>query len=297
MQLKLSDKGLARTLEEPLVVECGIDAEKFAVGVAFTLPAGVKINLPGLPDRISESPPQGPFETLLGRLRGHFDRVVLRHQPSIRRIEIVTLLGIPNKMDAAAMLDRQAVCVVELEAMLNKETPKIAAYVELADTDYPSLLREDSLGFKLPASPTGEVLAKGFKDIDAARRARAQQTPAEPAVRVSSSALEPTDEITIAGSNEQIDEYIQRIKALEAQIEEITKVVGKLKTQMSSKTKKARGRWAKLWPFRKGRRGGIGRSVYSRGGTDAGHRRFNISSRRTSACTSQRGTHKTPCKY
>jgi hypothetical protein len=147
------------TFPEPLVVECGIDAEKVAIGASFTLAEGVQLETEGLAERVTGGSPDGSFETLIANLLSHANRVVVRTQPGIRRLEVVGVIGIAGKMEAEALAEPAALEVVVFNAAPS-ETPKAASYVELGDLDYPRLLREDSPGQHLAPPPTGEILVK-----------------------------------------------------------------------------------------------------------------------------------------
>jgi hypothetical protein len=145
-------------LAEPMVIECGIDSEKIAVGVSFTRPEGA---------------PQLEFEKLLGALHSQSDRVVVRTQDDIRRVEIVALLGLPGKIKAEK--ERPPIEIVPLSKAASP--PKASSYTELGDLDYPALLREDGPGKSLEGSPLGEIMAKGIREpteLLEALRARAQ---------------------------------------------------------------------------------------------------------------------------
>ena len=168
------EEGTSRhRLNEPLVVECGLDEDRVAIGVSFTADEDKIPQVAGLVQRISEGKPEGEFEKLLAGIHAHADRTVLRNQAGIRRVEIVALLGISNKIDPAALTDKTEVHIIEIGAEQKADPPKVKAYIELGDLDYPELLKE-TLGVQEEAPPaTGEVLMHGCKEVDDAVKIRA----------------------------------------------------------------------------------------------------------------------------
>lgn len=146
------------TLAEPLVVECGIDSEKIAIGVSFNLPDNVKVNLNGLADRLKGGRPEGGFEQLLVQMQGAADKLVFRAQPAIRRYEVITLLAL-SAIDLKADTDPDRAHIVVMSTNID-DVPKAAFYTELGDLDYPKLLRDDARGARAPKTASGEMFAR-----------------------------------------------------------------------------------------------------------------------------------------
>ena len=69
---------------------------------------------------------------------------MLRVQPSIRRLEVIGVIGIPGKMDASELAGPAQFELVAIQQN-PAETPKALTYVELGDLDHPNLLRDEKL--------------------------------------------------------------------------------------------------------------------------------------------------------
>jgi hypothetical protein len=190
----------AARLAEPLVIECGLDDDKVALGVSFTADDGRFPQLEGLIERITAKTPENEFERLLAEIHAHADRVYLRAQESIRRLEIVALLGITGKIEAEAATEREPLVVITLTAEQKAEPPKVNAYVELGDLDYPELLKEQVATQGVTAPPTGEVLMHGFKEADDAVKIRAENLLEAMTGRRVSGARDGNDLVRIKGS-------------------------------------------------------------------------------------------------
>lgn len=153
------------TLAEPMVIECGIDSEKLAIGLSFTLAEKTVFDANGLAERLNQGQPKSELEKLLVSLLASADRLLVRTQPSIRRIEIVSLLALPGKMDVDAVVEGRSAEVVVIKNS-GSDAPKAVEYVELGDLNYTELLKDDSPGASVPASSTGDILLKASKERD-----------------------------------------------------------------------------------------------------------------------------------
>ncbi len=146
-------------LREPMVLEVGIDEEKLAIGVSFEITEGKLVNPKGLLDRLKKGQVESEFEKILVHMNEYGDRMVIRYQPSTRRFEIVTLIGIPDKISEKIMAPSDRIEYIEFSG-LAKNTPKPETYTELGDLDYPELLKEDASFGRHNASPTGKIMAE-----------------------------------------------------------------------------------------------------------------------------------------
>lgn len=199
-------------LTEPLVVECGVDEDRIAVGVSFTADEERFPRLDGLVQRITDGNPEGEFEKLLSEIHSHSDRTVVRGQPGIRRVEIIALLGIPGKIDPSAVESKAPLLVVEIPADQKSEPPKVNAYVELGDLDYPKLLKE-TINVQDEAPPaTGEVLMHGCKELDDAVKVRAAHLlEAIAATRVKGAAEDASDVNRVKGGKGKDDDSMFKV--------------------------------------------------------------------------------------
>ncbi len=145
-------------LKEPMVLEVGIDAEKLAIGVSFAVQSDGYVQPKGLLDRLKKGQPSNEFEKILLQTAEFSDRVVLRFQPSISRIEIISLVGLPNITDRSQVSLPDRFHYIEFQTAPD-HTPKPKSYVELGDLDYLKLLKEDDSFGKHQPSATGKLLA------------------------------------------------------------------------------------------------------------------------------------------
>lgn len=203
-------------LAEPLVLECGLDDDKIALGVSVTADEGRFPRLEGLVERISGKTPENEFERLLMELHCHSDRLYLRAQESTRRLEIVALLGIPGKIDAESVAERVPMVLVTIVADQRAEPPQVKSYVELGDLDYPELLKEAIATQDAAAPPTGEVLMHGFKEIDEAVKVRAEKLLEEMTGRKVAGSREGDDVIRVKGTAAAVDDSVVKIAAGES---------------------------------------------------------------------------------
>lgn len=177
----LSEEGSGR-LENPIVAECGVDDEKIAIGFAFNSDAGIEAQ--NLSERIVQRRPNGAFERLLCRIFDFSDRLVIRIVPGAK-VEVISLLGIPNKISVEELKNRQPPWVVvsdEERVSSGAEGLVAREYIELGDVDYSSLLRPDGPGLQVAAPSSGEVLFDGCTELEKAMRVRggASAKPDEP---------------------------------------------------------------------------------------------------------------------
>lgn len=154
-------------LSDPLIVECGVDSEKVAIGIAFYLSESAQINLDGLDLRVSgKQPPSGPFEALLAILHQSSDRLVLRYHPETRRAEIIALHALPGKVPEDQLRGYYPLRVVIFDQKV-LGAPKPKSYVELGDVPYGDLLKAETGEKSLPPSATGAVAVAGGPEAQA----------------------------------------------------------------------------------------------------------------------------------
>lgn len=201
-------------LTHPLTVECGIDDEKIAVGVAFQAPDGSGPKIDGLAERIRAKSGGDEFDALLRYLFDHAHRLIVRHQSDTRRFEIVSLIGLPGKMESEVHPDNKEIQVILISS--NAEAPKPQAYLELGDIDYGKLLEEDAPGKAKPQTSSGEILVKAteIKKDDSSTKLEGKSD-------------EDLSQTKIKGQKNE-DEHVTRIKGdqAETQDQSVIKVKG-----------------------------------------------------------------------
>lgn len=158
------------SLEEPLVVECGCDGDKVAVGISFTFPAEMSDSLGGLVERVKSGELQSAFDGILAELYRNSDSVLIRLQKGIRRLEIISFLAQPGKIAEDAIVSDLA--LIEVDHKDNREPPA-AIYCELADLDYTRLLADEGKGRMPDAPASGLILQQSFGELEEALRQRA----------------------------------------------------------------------------------------------------------------------------
>jgi hypothetical protein len=146
-------------LNGSLVLECGMDEEKVAIGISFTSKDQALFKTDGLAERLAQSKPGNEFENVLWMIYLSSDHAVLRINAALGRIEVISLLAIPEKMEKP---EKQPLTIIDLKA--HKEPVEAKEYTQLADLDFNELLNRkgggDSTERKLPSS--GVVLAQKF---------------------------------------------------------------------------------------------------------------------------------------
>ncbi|HLD98643.1 MAG TPA: hypothetical protein VJB59_00190 [Bdellovibrionota bacterium] len=217
-------------LKQALVIECGIDKEKLAIGVAFVDVQG-RIRKEGMGARMAAQSPEGTFEEMLRTVHSHADVAVLKIEPEQRKFEIISILGLPGKLSAGET--KVPLEIIQLKKGSVQETPKAGSYTELGDLDYPALLREESPAKALPEARTGEILAKGCTDLkeleDAIRVQSALPVKSEDRIVVSGETAQQEATVLVKGSAAGAsDEEVIRVTGGSAQVldETVLKVPG-----------------------------------------------------------------------
>jgi len=132
----------AQAKDQPILVECGSDSEKLAVGISFVFAQDTPLMGPELISSVLSQTPKTQFDILLKHLHQNSDRLVLRYQSKTRRFEMVAMLALdPNlNIESSDRVSPEWVVIGEDEAppVINGQT----AYTALADLDYHALLQE-----------------------------------------------------------------------------------------------------------------------------------------------------------
>ncbi len=180
-------------LDEPLVVECGMDDEKVAVGVAFSLNHADNFKIEGLSD-----------DSLLRMIHLNSDHTIVRVNLAQKRVEVISLLAIPGKLELS---EKQPITVIEQGADILSnlaDSVKAKEYVQLADLEYSDLLKEDSQRpKKKTAFSTGEILSKRF-----------------------SASNEGTSKATVKGSTDEDSSEVRISKGAETEKDEVVRISG-----------------------------------------------------------------------
>jgi len=217
------------TLEAPIVIECGIDEEKIAIGVSFHMPGEEILDWNQIGQNVSDRSPGSAFEVFLAYLHAHANQVVLRAHTGSRRVEIVSLLGLQEKMDPEVLAEIRAIEVVVLPENVT-EAPQAESYVQLGDLDYPALLKEDHPGRHIPASSTGEVLARASQSLDpdfkTTVKGKEDQSLAD-SIRARRAKTNNEGDTRIEGVTDQIEDEETHLKSSDEIEEETTRVSGK----------------------------------------------------------------------
>ena len=223
-------------------VECGIDEEKIAIGVSFSIPEGQEFDETGVLERVNAKTPTGSFEELLVYLLDHANQVVLRFQKSQKRIEVVSLVGIPGKIAAetlAASSDFQLILIEEA----SNDAVSTEAYIQLADLDYIALLQEDSPAALVKAPSSGEILAQstaGAVEPESSELVKGQKDEAETSQVVQGSALENEASQLVKGQKDPFDDFEKALSGTPAE-EETSELVKGQKAKADTFEKVVKG--------------------------------------------------------
>ncbi len=191
-------------LGEPAILECGIDSEKLALGVCFTLRPEVKLKVEGIASRIASKEVLDPFEGLLSFLYHQADHSLVKYQPQTRRMEVVALLGVDPEAIASAKQNKGPLDFVLIKEKGVPPSPKPKSYVALGDLDYPSLLSKTKQEKEYFASATGKFLMPS-DDINSTQEiAIGSINPVTGAVKPESAQESSDDIIRISGKSEDL---------------------------------------------------------------------------------------------
>lgn len=195
--------GSNRKFSTPLLLECGLDGEKVAIGVNFAMEDGMVIN----------GKPHGPFGAVLSDIQKNSDLTLLKLDPSTRRVEIVALLGLVGVDGQPIQTPRPPIRLLNIspgESGGQKSAPKPAKYLDLGDLDYDSLLKSDS-PVKLTKKTKIEIPALDEEAIEE--------------IKVKGNSDEDESEQTVKGSDNE-DEGSQKIKGDEDDEDESQTIKG-----------------------------------------------------------------------
>lgn len=187
---------------QPLIVECGVDEDWFAVGVSFVL----KKELVPEDWKTFESRLQGTslsemsdLERLAHEVNLQAHQLLIRVHTQSHRVELVSLL---DRGGLTKDIGQGAPTIVFIAAE-PEEAPKVQEYRELADLEYSKLLEPDKLGKSPKAPVSGNTLVK------AADRLAEEQTK----IKGGSEGPDNTA-ILVKGKKEAVDNSLTTIKGV-----------------------------------------------------------------------------------
>jgi len=245
-------------LAQPLVLECGVDAEKVVIGISFRRAQEKgKLAIEGLSERLVSKHPGGPFEVLLGELHAQSDRLVIRIEPDTGRFEAVAILSLSGAAGEKAAPEVQLIGSAEPGERTSD------SYTQLADLDYQALLKAPSAIKVKAQSPLGELIARVAKgqtesteNIRVAGPAYAEFDESRNVVTGVTDHIGSDESHTISGSgdsavpggeNERFRSYQEKIAELEQQLSEKSRNERPSVMNPSALT----GLLKKAWPFRR----------------------------------------------
>lgn len=115
-------------------IEVGVDSASVAVAIAFHYDRDQTPKWNGLATRVMDGAPDDEFEKILAWIQMHSTQVLVRYEPSERRVEIVSLL---NRNDSNLKVPLETISIeAELSPLLG-----VANYRELGDLNYADALR------------------------------------------------------------------------------------------------------------------------------------------------------------
>ncbi len=156
---KLLSRWMDDSLETPLIIECGIDNEKVAIGLSFCISKNISINIDELSERISRKEVRDSFEEMLADLYEQSDCLIFKYHSESRKSEVISIIGIDGKIDPVSIKKKPPLEVVLVDRIESKQAPKPRVYIDLGDLDYPKLLKEEKTVKNLEGFSTGDFLA------------------------------------------------------------------------------------------------------------------------------------------
>ncbi|OFZ35315.1 MAG: hypothetical protein A2070_10710 [Bdellovibrionales bacterium GWC1_52_8] len=186
--------GIAEASSGQVMVECGVDAEKIAVGLSF-------VN-PHLAKRLASKINPGIFDSLLATLHAQSDRLLVRVLVESGKIEIVAMLAIPGKISMEVIQEKGAPEVLLLDRETTVATPA-AEFTQLGDLDFPALLREENPVSKLEPSPSGTIVSSEKPEVEPEIRFAGERSPEEQKRKVSGTTQQIEEENILVGGTDQ----------------------------------------------------------------------------------------------
>jgi hypothetical protein len=122
--------------------------------------------------------------------------MIVRIQGATGRVEIVTFIAIPGRIEESEINPKPAPEVLFIEESDGEQTPEVAEYIELGDLDYAKLLSADTPGKNVPLSPTGQILSNGLGLLDENFRVKGKSEGADEFTKLSGADGEGPDELT-----------------------------------------------------------------------------------------------------
>jgi len=223
----------------PINVECGVDDEKVAIGVSFTLPPEIEIDPATFVAKIGDS--QNVLARLSLFLREACDRLIIKFEPKSRRYEtcvLIPLSGVLNLEERAIPAPPTFLTLTEAQAGI--QPPKAGVYTELGDVEYGKLLQDDKAkkeGKPIPPS-AGERLAAAAKEEEIKTKIqREAEVTAEETQKVKGKAEKAEkSEQKLSGKAEQ-DNSKTKLKGSKEEEDKTEKKLSGDKTNEESKTK------------------------------------------------------------
>jgi hypothetical protein len=212
------------SLKDPLVIECGVDSEKLAIGVAFQIEAERSFDVEQLKQSVEQgTPSEDALTRLLRELFLDSNHLVFRANAS--RVEVVSLMS----LEASDEHSFEAVLLGAPE----KKSALSGEYIELGDLDYQTLLKNEAIAVDLKAPATGELLAQqGSSELSEAVRLKGTASASGSSTKISGVTSDlGSDKLVVASgqanqeqnASRELQLYMQRTEELQNRIRELEK--------------------------------------------------------------------------
>ncbi len=191
-------------LDDPITLECGIDDEKLAIGVSMTLPNSFVFDPRGLERATHSKASEDPLARILIQLQDHADRLVIRFQAPTRRLEIISLLALPDQVDASQLAGKDLATFVDVPPAVQEEAAG-RKYEELGDSDYAKLLASDTRlkGAKKKGAAGSAIAAKMAEFADGDSRVTAGPGEDDEAVKLRALEQAPEGSESVEGDEDE----------------------------------------------------------------------------------------------
>ncbi len=225
----------SHNLSDPLHLECGFDEERVALAIRFILPQEFSVDFEKLPEKIKSGSAESYFETLISELYNNSHRLVLKYQPSTRKVEILSLFALVGKVDPVVVREKGDLLVIYPEEQA--QSPESSLYTELGDLDYANLLRDEKNNaqegenFKTFAQTAAEaeekIIVKGKKENGLQSKtviSGVTQKIEEKEFRIKGGSGDAVDQTVLkvsGGAYKDLEAYKDKIKELELKIKEL----------------------------------------------------------------------------
>ncbi len=201
-------------------LEVGLESDYLVIGVSFNWNENSRPDFDSLEARVGiEKKPSNDFEKILGLIHQHSDHVVVRYCEVPRQIEVVSIIGLDERVSNAKL---EVISVLEPRS---EALPDVAEYTELGDLPYVELTKEKAETPAALHTDDSLTISGGVEEPEVEQKFSGDPQEAEAVQNVKSRPDAPETEQKISGLPAE-EEISQDVSGLEPEAEVIQKLSG-----------------------------------------------------------------------